>query len=115
MDPLKDTSDRQTVWIETKGPWTVRVSSWNTLEPRRGKQTGTGPAVIWLADEATRTTFAWKPAGDDDQLVARYFQAGKDKPYLFGDDHAFTEKLKITTPGVLSVQTNGRWTVTPGG
>ncbi|GAA4832722.1 hypothetical protein GCM10023221_05970 [Luteimicrobium xylanilyticum] len=114
MDPLKDTSDRQTVWIEATGPWTVRISSWNTLEPRTGKQSGTGPAVIWLADKATRSTFTWKPAGEDDHLVARYFQAGKDRPYLFGDDHAFTEKLKITTPGVLSVQTNGRWTVAPG-
>jgi hypothetical protein len=115
MTPLKSASSEQQVWVQSKGPWKVTISSWNTVPRKQGTVHAKGSHVFWIDGKHSEALFEWKRSHPGDKVQVRYFQAGKDHPLLFGtDDATFSDSEKITTPGVLSVQTEGEWTFTPG-
>jgi hypothetical protein len=114
MSPMANDSPRQQVWIQANGPWKLTVSSWNTAPRRQGVIHEKGSRVFFVDGKYTEALFQWKRAHKGDKVQVRYFRAGVDRPLLFGgDDPTYKESQKITTPGVLSVQTEGEWTFTP--
>lgn len=115
MTPLADAADEQQVWIRTKGSWTVSITSWNTLWKKPGPLSGTGPAVVWVQATGKRATFTFTPAHSGDVAQVRWFKAGADKPYLYGTDQKGSETVPFEMPGVMSVQAEGSWKLTPHG
>jgi hypothetical protein len=113
---LKDvfTSDPvdQTLIVLADGPWTVTLQSWNDIPSVSGAQSGVGPAVLFLSDDVPRLTVDYAPASADDSFSGRVFTTS-DSPKLFGNTEAFSEVYDVDLPGVMAIQTNGTWTVTP--
>ena len=54
----------------------------------------------------------FQPASADDSFSGRVFTTS-DSPKLFGNTEAFSEVYDVDLPGVMAIQTNGTWTVTP--
>lgn len=113
---LKDvfTSDpvNQTFIVLAEGPWTVTVQSWNDIPAVSGPQSGVGPAVLFFTDDVPRVRVDYAPAGPDDSFSGRVFTTS-DQPKMFGNTDAFSEVFDADLPGVMAIQTNGTWTVTP--
>ncbi|WP_172592208.1 hypothetical protein [Subtercola boreus] len=51
-------------------------------------------------------------AGAGDSFSGRVFTTSGN-PQVFGDTGAFSEVFDADLPGVMAIQTNGTWTVTP--
>lgn len=102
----------QTLIVDATGPWSITLSSWNDLPLVSGPQSGTGPAVLFFSDDVPKVAVDYSPASPDDSFQGRVFTTSDD-PQLFGDSAAFSEVFDADLPGVLSIQTNGTWTVTP--
>lgn len=112
MDVFKEDPVDQTLIVEATGPWSVTLSSWNDLPLVSGAQSGTGPTVLFFRDDVAHVSVDFTPAGPDDSFQGRVFTTS-DRPQLFGDSAAFSEVFDADLPGVMSIQTNGSWTVTP--
>ncbi|WP_146076890.1 MULTISPECIES: hypothetical protein [unclassified Rathayibacter] len=109
---FRDDPVEQQVIVRADGPWTLGLQSWNDLATVSGAQSGTGPAVLFFSDDVPRVTVDYTPAGPDDSFSGRVFTTS-DQPQLFGDSVAFSEVFEADLPGVMAVQTEGTWTVTP--
>ncbi|MGO3090177.1 MAG: hypothetical protein ACTII7_10900 [Galactobacter sp.] len=115
MSPMKNQSATQEVWVQARGPWKLTVSSWNTVPRESGTVHGKGSRVFWVDGKHTSAVLEWKRSRPGDKVQARYFQADTNQPLMFGsDDPTYKERQEITTPGVMSIQTEGEWTFTPG-
>ncbi len=115
MSPMKSQSAAQEVWVQARGPWKLTVSSWNTAPRESGTVHGKGSRVFWVDGKHTSAVLEWKRSRPGDKVQARYFQADTNQPLMFGsDDPTYKERQEITTPGVMSIQTQGEWTFTPG-
>jgi hypothetical protein len=112
MDVFKEDPVNQTLIILANGSWQVTLLSWNDLPSVSGAQSGTGPTVLFFSDDVPRMTVDYAPAGPDDSFSGRVFTTS-DNPQLFGDTEAFSEVFDTDLPGVMAIQTNGAWTVTP--
>ncbi|WP_156043900.1 hypothetical protein [Cellulomonas sp. URHE0023] len=114
MDPIRSSDPNQSVWLQAAGSWTLRFESWNDLPVVSGPQSGSGSAVLRIADTATTAQVSWTPAGPGDKFSGRSFgTVSAGPPQLFGDTQAFTEVVDVAMPGALAIATNGTWTVTP--
>jgi hypothetical protein len=114
MSPMKSTDADQQVWVQADGPWKLTISSWNTVPREKGTVRGKGSRVFWVDGNHTSAVLEWKRSRPGDKVQARYFRAGVNQPLIFGsDDPTYRERQEITTPGVLSVQTEGEWTFRP--
>lgn len=109
---FKDDSPDQTIIVDADGPWSVTLRSWNDLPLVTGSQHGTGPAVLFLADDVPHLVVDYRPSGPDDTFSGRVFTTA-GTPQLFGDSGAFSRSFDVDLPGVMAIQTNGTWTVTP--
>ncbi|WP_420365249.1 hypothetical protein AAEP80_17065 [Curtobacterium sp. L3-7] len=109
---LQSDSPDQTIIVEADGPWTVTLRSWNDLPYVSGSQSGSGPAVLFFSDDVSHVTVDYRPSGPDDSFSGRVFTTSAN-PQLFGNTGAFTESFDVDLPGVMAIQTNGTWTVTP--
>jgi hypothetical protein len=109
---MQDDAPDQTVIIDAQGPWTATMRSWNDLPYVSGAQSGTGPAVLFFQDDVSHVAVDFRPAGPDDSFSGRVFTTS-DHPQLFGNTDAFSEQFDVDLPGVMAIQTNGTWTVTP--
>lgn len=112
MDVFKDDPVSQTLIVKATGPWKVTLRSWNDLTPVSGKQSGAGPAVLFFSDDVKHVIVDYKPSGAGDSFSGRVFTTS-DKPLVFGDSVAFAKKYDADLPGVMAIQTNGTWSVTP--
>lgn len=112
MDVFTDDPVNQMIIVQAQGPWTVRLQSWNDLPLVSGPQSGTGPAVLFFSDDVPRVTVDYTPAGTDDSFSGRVFTTS-GVPQVFGDTGALSDVFDADLPGVMSIQTNGTWTVTP--
>ncbi|MGL3200324.1 MULTISPECIES: hypothetical protein [Curtobacterium] len=112
MDVFKDGAPDQTFIVQATGSWTVTLRSWNDLTPVTGPQSGTGPAVLYIADDVARVHVDYTPAGSGDAFSARVFTVSK-ATRAFGDSEAFSDDFEADLPGVIAIQTNGTWKVTP--
>lgn len=116
MSPMASDQGDQQVWIKTMGPWKATIISWNQLSKSPGPLQGTGPAVVWVPNSGKHATLTYTPADKDDKIQARWFTAGKQSPLMFGfEDETSTKTMNvdIKMPGVLSIQTRGKWKLTP--
>lgn len=119
IDNLVGTAPELTVVVRAEGPWTVTFQSWNDLTPVTGPQSGTGAAVLLIGDETPAVQVDYTPAGPDDRMSVRVISAvdvtetGGPDSLLLGDSVAFSERAEVRMPGVVTVATNGSWTVTP--
>jgi hypothetical protein len=109
---FKNDDPSQMLIVDAEGPWTVTLSSWNDLPTVSGPQSGTGPAVMFFSDDVSHVAVDYTPAGPDDSFSGRVFTTSA-QPQVFGDDKAFSETFDADLPGVMAIQTNGTWTVTP--
>jgi hypothetical protein len=112
MDVFKDDPVNQIFIVQTEGPWTVTLQSWNDLPLVSGPQSGTGPAVVFFSDDVAHVTVDYTPADADDSFMARAFTTS-DNTQVFGNEDAFSEVFEADLPGILAVQTKGTWTITP--
>jgi hypothetical protein len=111
MDVFVGSAPEQSVWLQADGPWSIRFESWNDLPSTTGPQSGTGSAVLRMADQGTGAEVTWAPAGPDDVFSGRFFGVGDQK--VFGNDEAFTETVELPMPGIFAIRTDGTWSVTP--
>jgi hypothetical protein len=109
---FKEDSDKQSVLLTATGRWKVTFVSWNDLPVSTGKQSGKGSTVLYLGDRVSRIKVSYKPSGKTDSFDARIFTVS-GKPLIFGDTDPFTETEKVDLPGVISISTNGSWTLIP--
>ncbi len=109
---FRDDAPDQTVIVDAQGPWSVTMRSWNDLPAVAGAQSGTGPAVLYLQDDVSHVAVDFRPASADDSFNARAFTTSDDTQ-VFGDSGAFAKQFDVDLPGVIAIQTNGTWTVTP--
>jgi hypothetical protein len=107
----QDPVDQQVI-VRAEGDWTLTLQSWNDLATVSGAQSGTGPAVLFFSDDVPRVSVDYAPSGPDDSFSGRVFTTS-DRPQLFGDTGAFSEVFDADLPGVMAIQTDGSWTVTP--
>jgi hypothetical protein len=112
MDVFTADPVNQLFIVQAEGPWTVTLSSWNDLPLVSGPQVGTGPTVLYLSDDVSHVTVDYTPVGVDDSFSGRVFTTS-DNTQVFGDTVAFSEVFEADLPGVMAIQTNGSWTVTP--
>ena len=112
MDVFKNDPVNQTLIVHAEGPWTVALQSWNDMPTVSGPQSGVGPVVLFFADDVPRVTVDYAPAGADDSFSGRVFTTS-DNPQMFGNTEAFSEVFDADLPGIMAIQTNGTWTVTP--
>jgi hypothetical protein len=112
MDIFQDNPVDQMFIVKAEGPWQVTLQSWNDLPYVSGAQSGTGPAVLYFSDDVSRVTVDYTPAGADDSFSGRVYTTSDDTQ-LFGDSVAFSEVFDADLPGVIAIQTNGTWSVTP--
>jgi hypothetical protein len=112
MDIFKDNPVDQMLIVKAEGPWQVTLQSWNDLPTVSGAQSGAGPAVLYFSDDVSRVTVDYTPAGADDSFSGRVYTTSDDTQ-LFGDSVAFSEVFDADLPGVIAIQTNGTWSVTP--
>ncbi|WP_157510023.1 hypothetical protein [Frondihabitans sp. Leaf304] len=112
MDVFKNDPVKQTFIVDAQGSWTVTLQSWNDLPTVSGAQSGTGPAVLFFSDDVSRLKVDFRPAKAGESFSGRAFTTS-DKPLLFGESGAFSKTFEVDLPGVLAIQTNGTWTVTP--
>lgn len=119
IDNIVGSAEQQVLVVRAQGPWTIRFESWNDLAPVSGVQQGTGSAVLLIGDDASAVQVDFTPAGPEDKLSARVISAvdvsetGSPATLLFGDSVAFSETAQIRMPGIVTVATNGSWTITP--
>lgn len=109
---MRDDAPDQTVIVDAQGPWSVTMRSWNDIPSVSGAQSGTGPAVLFLGDDVPHVSVDFTPANADDSFSGRVFTTS-DQPKIFGNTEAFAEQFDVDLPGVMAIQTNGTWTVTP--
>ena len=109
---LRDDAPDQTVIVDAQGPWSVTMRSWNDLPTVSGAQSGTGPAVLFFQDDVSHLAVDFRPASAEDSFNGRAFTTSDDTQ-VFGDSGAFAKQFDVDLPGVLAIQTNGTWTVTP--
>lgn len=112
MDVFQDAPVNQMLIVKAEGPWTVTLQSWNDLPYVSGPQSGTGPTVLFFSDDVAHVNVDYAPAGPDDSFSGRVFTVS-DNTQAFGDSVAFSEVFDADLPGILAIQTNGTWTVTP--
>jgi hypothetical protein len=112
MDVFKDDPVNQMLIVQAEGPWTVTLQSWNDLAYVSGPQSGTGPAVLFWSDDVSKVTVDFVPVDADDSFSGRVFTVSDDTQ-VFGNSDPFTEVFDADLPGVMAIQTNGTWTVTP--
>jgi len=112
MDVFQDAPVNQMLIVKAEGPWTVTLQSWNDLPYVSGPQSGTGPAVLFFSDDVSHVTVDYAPAGTEDSFSGRVFTVS-DNTQAFGDTEAFSEVFDADLPGIMAIQTNGTWTVTP--
>ena len=104
--------DREAVVLTVNGTWKATFRSWNSLEPKTGRQSGRGSDVIYLADSYSEVIVDYKPKNKSDSFGARIFNS-KGSSRVFGNDEAFVESFESKFPGVIAITTNGKWTVEP--
>ncbi|OII11069.1 MULTISPECIES: hypothetical protein [unclassified Curtobacterium] len=109
---LSSDGPEQSVIVEARGSWSVTLRSWNDLPLVSGAQSGKGPAVLFFSDDVSHVTVDYRPAGSGDSFSGRVFTTS-GRPQLFGDSGAFARSYDVDLPGVMAIQTNGTWTVTP--
>jgi hypothetical protein len=109
---FRDDAPDQTVIVDAQGPWSVTMRSWNDLPTVAGAQSGTGPVVLFFQDDVSHLAVDFRPADADDSFNGRAFTTSDDTQ-VFGDSGAFAKQFDVDLPGVLAIQTNGTWTVTP--
>jgi len=112
MDVFLDDPVNAMFIVQAEGPWTVTMQSWNDLPYVSGPQSGTGPTVLFWSDDVSKVTVDFVPLDADDKFSGRVFTVSDDTQ-LFGNSEAFSEVFDADLPGVMAIQTNGTWTVTP--
>lgn len=113
MAVMQDDSEKQEIWLETQGDWSVKLKSWNDLTPVSGKQSGTGSTVMWIDGKSPKAKVKFTPANSEDEFSARYYGVDDADSLIFGDTEAFNESFDIQLPGVLAIKTEGKWSFTP--
>ena len=112
MDIFVDDPVNAMFIVQAEGPWTVTMQSWNDLPYVSGPQSGTGPTVLFWSDDVSKVTVDFVPLNADDSFSGRVYTVSDDTQ-LFGNSDAFSEVFDADLPGVMAIQTNGTWTVTP--
>jgi len=119
VEVFADDPPEQELWLQTEGEWTLELRSWNDLEAQYGPVQGDHPAVLLLGDQMDAFDLSCEPL-DGDSCHVRAFSAvdttdlGPDSK-LFGDEVAFTEHVELRMPGIVTIRTNGTWSITPAG
>jgi hypothetical protein len=109
---MQSDPQQQMLIVQADGPWSMTLRSWNDLVTVSGRQSGTGPAVLFFSDDVSHVQVDYTPADADDRFAARVFTTS-DHTKLFGDTEAFSDTFEADLPGVVAISTNGSWSVTP--
>lgn len=107
VDMTGEAPDR--VEVQAEGEWTLTLHSSDDLPAAEGAQEGTGPAVLRLTDPGSQVRVSYTPAGPEDELSARLVST--EQSMNFGADTAMEQTYPVPMPGVISLDTAGRWTV----
>lgn len=119
VEILADSAAEQELYVVGDGAWTLELLSWNDLPPVQGEQTGSRSMVLFVADEVPGFDFRCTPLPDESchvRAVSAVAAAGTGPDSrLFGDSVEFTETVDLHLPGIVTITTNGSWTLTPRG
>lgn len=107
-----DDAPKQSMQLKVTGRWKVTLLSWNELPVKTGRQSGRGSTVIFLGDHADGLAVTYRPSGSGDSFSGRLFTTSS-RPLIFGADEPLDEVYDTSLPGVIAIQTQGSWTLTP--
>lgn len=113
IDVYESTDADRAIWIETPGAWSVEIKSWNTIPTATLPQEGVGSVVMYLDGDTSKVQVTYQPANDEDSFQGRYFGVDDADSLVFGADEPIDEVYELAPPGILSIETEGSWTLTP--
>lgn len=109
-------TDRQTLTVVADGQWELAVLSWRDIQPTYGEISATGSAVMLVGDDASEVEVWCQPEAGQACTFTAYSDAqslDQAEPRSASEREEFTAVLEVAMPGVVTVNTDGPWRMTP--
>jgi hypothetical protein len=107
--------DEDAVIVDAQGPWTLELLDWNFLPRLSGPQLGAGPAVLYFGDPGVGLEIVVSENTADDAVFLRFIgeEGTAEDELLQGWTGPGATTMDVELPGILTIRTNGSWTITP--